>query len=156
MRNRHFSVANRRYNEAEETEESSNADDQTPINPRPNHSLETSQRYLASTAYSEVYGDEPVWTKYKRNFKGQYQPKKTRKQCINVNLLKQFIDPHSGLELSPLKTGVCRKQLMNLQIAIEQAYDYGYLDMPLPFKRFDYADYYPQLKQQQKPSNSSS
>jgi hypothetical protein len=82
--------------------------------------VETSIRYLKSSAYATTYGDQPVWVPYRRNFKGPYAPRKTRKTCIrdgiistgnpcpicrdeylvldhrNVNLLKQFISEHTG------------------------------------------------------------
>jgi small subunit ribosomal protein S18b, mitochondrial len=82
--------------------------------------VETSVRYLKSTAYQTTYGDQPVWVQYRRNFKGQFAPLKTRKTCIragkistgnpcpicrdeylvldhnNVDLLKQFISQHTG------------------------------------------------------------
>jgi hypothetical protein len=86
--------------------------------------VETSIRYLKSEAYSITYGAEPVWVPYRRNFKGQFPPLKTRKTCIrggkistgspcpicrdeylildhnNVDLLRQFISKHTG-EVSP-------------------------------------------------------
>uniref|UniRef100_T1HFS5 28S ribosomal protein S18b, mitochondrial n=1 Tax=Rhodnius prolixus TaxID=13249 RepID=T1HFS5_RHOPR len=87
--------------------------------------VETSIRYLKSTAYATTYGDQPVWKQYRRNHKGAFAPVKTRKTCIrkgqistgnpcpicrdeylvlqaeNVELLKQFISPHTGGTLSP-------------------------------------------------------
>lgn len=88
--------------------------------------VETSMRYLKSTAYETTYGEKPVWVQYRRNFKGQYAPLKTRKTCIragkistgnpcpicrdeylvldhnNIDLLKQFISQHTG-EVSGLQ-----------------------------------------------------
>lgn len=82
--------------------------------------VETSIRYLKSTAYTTTYGQQPVWVQYRRNFKGQFPPLKTRKTCVragkistgnpcpicrdeylvldhnNVDLLKQFISKHTG------------------------------------------------------------
>jgi small subunit ribosomal protein S18b, mitochondrial len=82
--------------------------------------VETSIRYLKSSAYATTYGDQPVWVPYRRNFKGPFAPSKTRKTCIrnntistgnpcpicrdeylvldhrNVELLKQFISEHTG------------------------------------------------------------
>lgn len=82
--------------------------------------VETSIRYLKSAAYKTTYGEEPVWVQYRRNFKGQFPPSKTRKTCIragkistgspcpicrdeylildhnNIELLKQFISEHTG------------------------------------------------------------
>ncbi|GIY06727.1 uncharacterized protein CDAR_578331 [Caerostris darwini] len=37
---------------------------------------EVSIRYMKSKAYKTTYGDEPVWVKYRRNFKGQFAPRK--------------------------------------------------------------------------------
>lgn len=82
--------------------------------------VETSINYLASDAYRQTYGDRPVWEQYRRNFKGGFAPRNTRQTCIrgglistgspcpicrdeylvldyrNLDLLKQFISPHSG------------------------------------------------------------
>jgi ribosomal protein S18 len=82
--------------------------------------VETSIRYLKSAAYQTTYGEQPVWVPYRRNFRGQHQPPRTRKTCIragristgnpcpicrdeylvldhnNVDLLKQFISEHTG------------------------------------------------------------
>lgn len=82
--------------------------------------VEISVKYLASEAYQQTYGNHPVWEQYRRNFKGGFAPRKTRKLCIragvistgnpcpicrdeylildyrNLDLLKQFISPHSG------------------------------------------------------------
>lgn len=37
-------------------------------------------------AYEQTYGNEPIWVKYRRNFKGAWAPK-TRKMCIVRNTL---------------------------------------------------------------------
>ena len=82
--------------------------------------VETSIRYLKSSAYKETYGEEPVWVPYKRNYKGLFPPRKTRKTCIrsgkistgnacpicrdeylvlheeNIELLNQFISQQTG------------------------------------------------------------
>lgn len=100
---------------SEETQPIDPAKDRTKIIP-----VETSIRYLASTAYATTYGDQPVWVPYRRNFKGQFPPRLTRKTCIrkgvistgnpcpicrdeflvldhrNVDLLKQFISEYTG------------------------------------------------------------
>uniref|UniRef100_A0AAG5DF94 28S ribosomal protein S18b, mitochondrial n=1 Tax=Anopheles atroparvus TaxID=41427 RepID=A0AAG5DF94_ANOAO len=44
--------------------------------------VETSIRYLASEAYRQTYQEDPVWKQYRRNHKGLYPPKLTRKTCI--------------------------------------------------------------------------
>merc|ERR1712050_85761 len=135
-------------------------------------SPEVSMQYLNSEAYKNCYQDEPVWFRYRRNHKGGRPRFRTRKTCIrggelstgnpcpicrdeylvphpkNVKLLEQFISPNSGQILCFSETGVCQKQHRNLMIAIEQAWDYGYIDMPLPDKNFDYEEYYSHLRHQ--------
>lgn len=82
--------------------------------------LEQSLRYLASDAYRQTYGDQAVWEQYRRNHKGPFAPRRTRKTCVrkgaistgnpcpicrdeyllldhrNLELLQQFISPHTG------------------------------------------------------------
>nr|XP_033772810.1 28S ribosomal protein S18b, mitochondrial isoform X2 [Geotrypetes seraphini] len=121
--------------------------------------------YLISEEYQERYGEQPVWTNYRRNHKGGIPPQKTRKMCIrgdkvcgnpcpicrdqklgvdyrNVKLLEQFISPHSGSILDATQTGVCRKQQKNLTNAITQARDHGLLSFHIPIIEFQpTADY---------------
>lgn len=110
--------------ENRENPEESEAKIEEPIDPAIDRTkiipVETSIRYLKSTAYETTYGDQPVWVQYRRNFKGQFPPSKTRKTCIragkistgnpcpicrdeylvldhnNIDLLKQFISTHTG------------------------------------------------------------
>lgn len=82
--------------------------------------VETSIEYLASEAYRTTYGNQLVWEQYRRNHKGLFAPRRTRKTCVrkgvvstgspcpicrdeylildhrNIDLLKQFISPYSG------------------------------------------------------------
>lgn len=82
--------------------------------------VETSIRYMQSSAYKETYGDHLVWHLYRRNHKGGRAPRKTRLKCIvkdvirtgspcpicrdqylvlhhtNLALLRQFISEHTG------------------------------------------------------------
>lgn len=82
--------------------------------------LEESLGYLASEAYQQTYGERPVWEQYRRNHKGPFAPRRTRKTCVrkglistgnpcpicrdeyllldhrNLELLHQFISPHTG------------------------------------------------------------
>lgn len=82
--------------------------------------VETSIEYLQSAAFHSTYGDKNVWELYRRVHKGQLPKSKTRKTCIrggvisvgspcpicrdeylvldfrNLELLKQFISPHTG------------------------------------------------------------
>ncbi|XP_045121225.1 28S ribosomal protein S18b, mitochondrial-like isoform X2 [Portunus trituberculatus] len=129
--------------------------------------VETSLKYMQSEAYQTAYGDDPVWKKYKRNFKGQFPPKKTRKLCIragvlstgnpcpvcrdeylvldprNTALLKQFISPHNNGILPTSITNLCRKRHRELEVAVQQARDIGLLTYDVPFRRYNYQDYYP-------------
>ena len=38
-------------------------------------------------AYKTTYGDNPVWTNYRRNFKGPIAPKLTRYSCVVSSIL---------------------------------------------------------------------
>ncbi|KFB39484.1 AGAP008043-PA-like protein [Anopheles sinensis] len=129
--------------------------------------VETSIRYLASEAYRQTYQDDPVWKQYRRNHKGLYPPKLTRKTCIrkgristgnpcpicrdeylvldhnNIDLLKQFISPQTGEVLSYRVTGLCQKKHTQLLVAVERAMDRGLLTFDVPFREYDYSEYYP-------------
>lgn len=128
--------------------------------------LETSLKYLKSNAYKLTYGEEPVWVKYRRNHKGALPPRKTRKTCIrkgvistgnpcpicrdeylvlsenNKELLKQFISPYTGAILSYQVTGLCQKRHQELMISIQRARDKGLLTYDVPFRKYNYCDYY--------------
>ncbi|XP_064546910.1 small ribosomal subunit protein mS40 [Drosophila montana] len=134
--------------------------------------VETSIRYLKSAAYKTTYGDEFVWTQYRRNHKGMYAPRKTRKTCIrqgkistgnpcpicrdeylvldyrNTELLQQFISPFSGQVLSYSKTGLCQKSHLRLTVAVEQARDCGLITYDVPFREYDYSEYYGKQEEQ--------
>lgn len=127
--------------------------------------VETSIRYLNSLAYKQTYGDHLVWEQYRRNHKGPFPPRKTRKTCIrhgmittgnpcpicrdeylvldhrNIELLKQFISPQTGQVLSYSKTGLCQKKHLQLLVAVERAWDYGLLTFDVPYREFDYSEY---------------
>lgn len=99
--------------------------------------VETSIEYLASSEYKETYGDKFIWEGYRRVHKGGIPPKKTRESCIrfrvittsspcpicrdeylildykNLELLKQFISPHTG-EVSPF----CLLQLLKKTLSV--------------------------------------
>lgn len=111
-----------------------------------------------------------------RNHKGMYAPRKTRKTCIrqgristgnpcpicrdeylvldyrNTELLEQFISPHSGDVLSYSKTGLCQKSHLRLRVAVQQARDSGFLTYDVPFREYDYSEYYGQ-EQKKKDTN---
>ncbi|VDM00331.1 unnamed protein product [Schistocephalus solidus] len=70
----------------------------------------------------------------------------------NVYLLKHFLHPQSAEILEPTTTdyrlffvGLCQKQHKVLLLEIEKARDLGTIEMRLPFRLFDYADYYGDL-----------
>ncbi|XP_063877921.1 small ribosomal subunit protein mS40-like [Scylla paramamosain] len=129
--------------------------------------VEMSLKYLQSEAYQTAYGEDPVWKKYRRNFKGAFPPKKTRKMCIragvistgnpcpicrdeylvldpiNTNLLKQFISPHNNSILPTSITNLCRKKHRELEVSVHKARDIGLLTYDVPFRRYHYPDYYP-------------
>ncbi|XP_075211415.1 mitochondrial ribosomal protein S18B isoform X2 [Lycorma delicatula] len=133
--------------------------------------VETSIRYLESSAYKTTYGNDPVWKHYRRNFKGQLPPRKTRKTCIrggvistgspcpvcrdeylvldekNIQLLKQFISPFTDQVLDAFDTGLCQKRQMELLIAVERARDTGAITFDVPFRKYNYSDYGVHLKQ---------
>ncbi|XP_068695027.1 uncharacterized protein [Montipora foliosa] len=103
----------------------------------------------------------PIWKNYRRNFLGQFAPKKTREKCIrrstvasnpcplcrlkaeknyalvysDVGLLSQFICQHSGLVLEVQKTGVCRQQQKRLEKAVREARDKGLIPFTIPGPR---------------------
>lgn len=128
--------------------------------------VETSMRYLNSSAYKETYGDQLVWEQYRRNHKGAIPPRKTRKTCIrkgvistgnpcpicrdeylvldhrNIELLQQFISPHTGQILSYSKTGLCQKKHFELTVAVKRAQDFGLITFNVPFREFDLDEYY--------------
>lgn len=128
--------------------------------------VETSIRYLKSEAYKKTYGDEPVWVPYRRNFKGLIPPRKTRRTCIrgkqistgnpcpvcrdeylvlheeNVDLLNQFISPYTQSILSYTKTGLCQKRHQELLVAVKRARDRGIITFDVPFRQYNYAEYY--------------
>ncbi|CAG9784512.1 unnamed protein product [Diatraea saccharalis] len=144
----------------EEDQKTDPSKDRTKIIP-----VETSMKYIQSAAYKQTYGDNPVWVLYRRNHKGGLAPKKTRKSCVrngvistgnpcpicrdeylildhrNTGLLKQFISEYTGQILDPYKTGLCQKKHKELLVAIERAWDQGYLTYDVPFREYDYSLY---------------
>ncbi|KAK7872409.1 hypothetical protein R5R35_007016 [Gryllus longicercus] len=160
---RDFRTATTVLQSPEEVSESRKIDpgkDRTKIIP-----VETSIQYIKSDAYKETYGDQQVWVHYRRNHKGSLPPKKTRKTCIrqgviatgnpcpicrdeflvlghtNIELLKQFISPHTGEVLSYSKTGLCQKRHLELLVAVNKAKDYGLITFDVPFRVYDYSEW---------------
>merc|ERR1719414_174403 len=130
--------------------------------------LATSQAYLKSEAYAKTYEGLPVWhsSLYRRNYRGSYNPIMTRPDCVidgylcsnpcpicrddhllvhheNLELIKQFILPKTGAVLSHRQTNVCMHQHSRVEIAIGRARDRGLLEMRVPFRDYDYGDFYP-------------
>lgn len=130
--------------------------------------LATSKAYLKSEAFAKTYEGLPVWheTLYRRNFQGRYNPVKTRPRCVmrgvlvgnpcpicrdnhlvlhheNVDLLKQFVEDQTGEVITTMKTNICQHQHERLQIAVGRARDRGLLEMRVPQRQYDYADFYP-------------
>jgi len=141
--------------------------------------IETSLRYMESDAYKTVYGKEPVWKNYVRNRTNQRFPHYTRDFCAeeglyirgnpcpicrdeyllldyrNIKLLKQFVNGHTG-EVEPvIKTSICQAQLRNLRVALRKAYDFGLMTYEVPFRTYDYRDYYPELRGDEKDRTQS-
>ncbi|CAF1477617.1 unnamed protein product, partial [Didymodactylos carnosus] len=137
--------------------------------------IETCLRYIESDAYTSAYGDQPVWKNYVRNRIRSRFPHYTRDFCSeeglyirgnpcpicrdeyllldyrNIKLLKQFINKHTG-EIEPvLRTHICQAQLRNLRVALKKAYDFGLISYEVPFRQYNYKDYYEQLKDKQPP-----
>eukprot|EP00095_Tigriopus_kingsejongensis_P005432 snap_masked-scaffold1978_size23474-processed-gene-0.2 protein:Tk05432 transcript:snap_masked-scaffold1978_size23474-processed-gene-0.2-mRNA-1 annotation:"GM16961" len=124
--------------------------------------LEVSLKYMESAAYQETYGDAKIWELYRRNFSKGRTYKPTRKMCVrqgriassnpcpicrdeylvvdyrNIKLLNQFITDYSGELLTSEKTGVCRKEWLNIRVALQKALDRGYLNIDFPFVAYDY------------------
>ncbi|XP_076068736.1 mitochondrial ribosomal protein S18B [Oratosquilla oratoria] len=129
--------------------------------------VETSMKYMESDAYAETYKGQPVWVNYRRNFKGSFAPRKTRKMCIrqgklatgnpcpicrdeylvldyrNIKLLQQFISPYNGEVLSYRKTNLCQRKHRELVVAVDRARDCGYLEYDVPLRLYDYLEYIP-------------
>ncbi|XP_039764720.1 28S ribosomal protein S18b, mitochondrial [Pararge aegeria] len=127
--------------------------------------VENSIKYLNSKAYKETYGENPVWFLYRRNHRGGFAPRKTRRTCIrngiistgnpcpicrdeylildprNTKLLEQFISEYTGQILDAFKTGLCQKKHKELLVAIERAWDQGHLTYSVPFREYNYSLY---------------
>ncbi|XP_026737897.1 28S ribosomal protein S18b, mitochondrial [Trichoplusia ni] len=152
---------------SDQTEET--GEEQKPIDPSKDRTkiipVETSIRYMQSKAYQQTYGENTIWALYRRNHKGGFAPRKTRKSCVrngiistgnpcpicrdeylvldhrNTKLLEQFISEYTGQVLDAFKTGLCQKQHKQLLVAIERAWDHGYLTYDVPFREYDYSLY---------------
>lgn len=128
--------------------------------------VETSVKYLNSSAYKKTYGEQAVWVQYRRNHKGGIPPRKTRRTCVrggqistgnpcpicrdeylvlhedNIGLLEQFICQNTGSILSYKETGLCQKKHQQLIVAIERAKSRGFITFDVPLKKYNYDDFY--------------
>ena len=128
--------------------------------------VEISINYMQSDAYKQTYGIDPVWLRYRRNFKGKILPLKNVTKCIkdgviirsnpcpicrdeylvpdyrNIELLKQFVCPYTGRIYTPREVQVCTDKYRIVQSEILKARDYGYLTYDVPFREFDYNQYF--------------
>lgn len=129
---------------------------------------EMSIKYLESDEYKRAYRGLKVWIPYRRNHRGPVEnpPRRTRNRCIhngfvvvgspcpicrdkylivhpkNVKLLEQFINPATDEVYECSKIQLCEQQYEDLVSAIEIARDIGYLQFKVPFRQFDYSDFY--------------
>ena len=130
---------------------------------------QTSIRYMESKAYRDAYGKYLVWEVFRRNIPTNYFDvwSNTRISCVgedgfikygqacpicrdeylvlhykNVKLLKQFINPWTGLVYPMSKTNVCQKKHEEMLVALYLAKDYGTMSFHIPFREYDYKDYY--------------
>lgn len=124
---------------------------------------------MESDAYKQAYGNQLIWTIFRRNFGGQFfkTPYLTRVTCVgedgfintgspcpicrdeylvldyrNVKLLKQFVDWTTGKVYPYRKTNLCQMKHEELLVQMYLARDYGTIAFDVPFRFFDYRDYY--------------
>lgn len=140
---------------------------------------QTSMAYMDSDAYKEVYGDEPVWVPYRRNYKGHFKPE-TRRKCIragtihtgspcpicrddylvidyrNEKLLRQLIIEETAQPFPTKRTGICQEQQRKLQLELAKAIDCGYVEAPLPFRGYDYEEYHKMVAEKEEKERTSS
>lgn len=130
---------------------------------------DVSIRYMESEAYKKAYGDFLVWQLFRRNrpYRFDIPGRHIRISCIgddgfiqygqpcpicrdeylvldyrNIKLLKQFIQPATQQVYPARKTNLCQKKHEQLLVEVLKAKDYGTLVYQLPFKQFDYTNYY--------------
>ncbi|KAL7986315.1 hypothetical protein Chor_011481 [Crotalus horridus] len=91
-------------------------------------------KYLESEEYITKYGNNPVWFGYRRNFKGQVPPQKTRKMCIRGGHVcgnpcpicrdqHLFLDYRSWKHIFSCFIGLCANKYKALVKAVDQAQD---------------------------------
>ena len=137
-------------------------DRRVPIN------YQMSINYLESDEYKQAYRGLKVWIPYRRNHRGPVEnpPTRTRYRCIlngfvvvsspcpicrdrylvihprNVKLLEQFINPATDDVYECSKIQLCEYKYEDLVSAVEIARDRGFLQFKVPFRQFDYSDFY--------------
>jgi len=122
--------------------------------------IELIEAKISKKPYVGKQDGAPIWTSYRRNFKGQKPPQRTRHKCIraegkvvsgnpcplcklkidrnrdinykDVHILKQFICQHTDQIILPSVTGLCRQQHGILVAEIEKSRNYGLLPFTIP------------------------
>lgn len=87
-----FSTTSKLACQAHDDENTDNSEPKREIDPAKDRSIkidvETSIRYIQSSAFKQTYGDSLVWQLYRRNHKGGLPRRKTRRNCIVHNMIK--------------------------------------------------------------------
>ncbi|KRX17178.1 28S ribosomal protein S18b, mitochondrial, partial [Trichinella nelsoni] len=135
---------------------------------RPIHPWPVSVKYMESETYKQTYGNNLIWVLYRRNMKGpMHMLSRTRPNCVdgdgrfrtnypcpicrdeylvidyrNIKLLQQFIIPQTGQLVESRKSGLCGHQYLKLRVEIAKATDCGYIPFTVPFRNYDYSEYY--------------
>lgn len=136
--------------------------------------LEVGLQYMKSNAFKETYRDFKIWQLFRRNFKGVISPAKPRITCVedgfittsnpcvicrdrylvvdyrNVDLLNQFISPHTGYVLPNTVICLCSEQYEKLCVAVTLAKSYGLIDFEVPLREYHYGQHYDEKQLQQK------
>ena len=133
-------------------------------------SWETSVRYLESETYRKTYGKHKIWQLYRRPLHAQLHqlPYTNRISCVkdgfiafatpcpvcrdrnlvlhenNVKLLEQFINPWTEEVYEMRKVHVCQVKYEELLVAMYKARDLGHIRFTVPFRQFDYDEFYSQ------------
>jgi small subunit ribosomal protein S18b len=129
---------------------------------------ETGVRYMDSETYRRTYGDYKVWQLYRRPLKTQMHqvPFTNRISCVkegfityatpcpicrdrnlvlhenNTKLLQQFVDPWTQEVYDMRKIHVCQVKYEELLVAMYKARDLGQITFSVPFRQFDYEEFY--------------
>jgi len=114
----------------------------------------TPAEYIGSPSYKAKYGDnEKCWHDHVKNRKQHWVPQGQRRACYtpahitqnccplhrdymllphykNIPLIKQFICEFTGNPVAPLRSGLCYQATLEIDWALQLAYDKGYLLQP--------------------------